>query len=203
MFSKVNKKPHTNIMYRLYLDKTELFECDVQVKNANLKNSMARLIVESDGLDLVFKGKIENGKCTVPIRKLKGLLDENTKGQMHLEIIVEDTYFSPWESSFTVEEHTAVKVQVKEQKQTSNKPLLEVKVKPQLKNETKSTISKKLSIPAKELLYIFEKFDINSKNYKNKKFGDFKQIVKEYFKENKEFKKKLNSILNEAVSSLK
>ena len=58
--------------YKLYLDKNELFECDIQIKNASLKNSMARLVVESaEGINLVFNGKIENGKCNVPIRRLK------------------------------------------------------------------------------------------------------------------------------------
>jgi len=116
--------------YKLYTDKQEVFECDVAVKNASLKNSIARLVVESDTLDLVFKGKINDGKCIVPIRKLKGILDESVKGNMHLEIIVEDTYFKPWESEFIVEEHTSVKVDVKEQKETTNKPILEDKIKP-------------------------------------------------------------------------
>lgn len=85
--------------YKLYTDKQEVFECEVAVKNASLKNSVARLVVESENLDLVFKGKINDGKCIVPIRKLKGILDENTKGNMSLEVIVEDTYFKPWEGS--------------------------------------------------------------------------------------------------------
>lgn len=183
-------------MYKLFLDKPEIFECDVSVKNANLKNSIARLVVESDGLNLVFKGKIENGKCNIPIRKLNGLLEESSKGTMHLEIIVENTYFEPWTSEFIVEEHTSVKVRVQEQKEVSTKPILEIKVKP-------SPQSPKISLPAKELVKMCEQFDINSKNYKNKKRDDFKQLVNEYFKYNNEFKKKLNVILKEVVSVLK
>jgi hypothetical protein len=185
-------------MYTLYTDKTELFECDVSVKNASLKNSVARLVVESDDIDLVFKGKINDGKCTVPIRKLKGILDENSKGNMSLEVIVEDTYFKPWSDSFVVEEHTSIKVAVKEQKQTSNKPILEVKV----KNPVSSHIQK-ISVPVQEIVSICKIFEINSKNFKTSKRNDFKQLVKEYFKENKEFQKKMNPILNEVVSILK
>ena len=115
-------------MYKLYLDKSEDFICEIQVKNASLKNSMARLVVEStDGPNFVFNGKIENGKCVVPIHRLKGLLDENTRGNMHLEIIVENTYFKPWSSDFIVEEHTSVKVKVNESKQPT-KPSVTVKV---------------------------------------------------------------------------
>ena len=184
--------------YKLYTDKQEMFECEVSVKNANLKNSIARLVVESDGLDLVFKGKINDGKCTVPIRKLKGILDESTKGNIFLEVIVEDTYFKPWSSEFIVEEHTSIKVDVKEQKESSNKPILEVKVKEPQKTQQKT----KLSIPAKELISICERFDITSKNYKNKKRNEFKLLVKEYFNYNKEFEKNLTPILNEVVTHL-
>src|SRR5258706_2299574 len=113
--------------YKLYTDKAENFECEVSVKNASLKNSMARLIIESaGGPNFVFNGKIEGGKCVVPIHRLKGLLDENTTGNMHLEVIVEDTYFKPWSSDFVVEEYTSVKVKVNESKQ-STKPTITVK----------------------------------------------------------------------------
>lgn len=185
-------------MYTLYTDKTELFECDVSVKNANLKNSIARLVVESDSVNLIFKGKIQDGKCQIPIKKLKGLLDESIKGKIHLEIIVEDTFFVPWESEFIVEEHTSIKVDVKEQKQESNKPILEVKIKNKLGNNTQ-----KVSMPVREIVSICKLFEINSKNFKTTKRNDFKQLVKEYFKENKEFQKKMNPILNEVVNILK
>lgn len=178
--------------YKLYTDKSEVFECDVAVKNATLKNSFARLIIESDDVDLVFKGKIQDGKCTVPIRKLKGLLDESVKGNMHLEIIVEDTYFKPWESDFVVEEHTSIKVQVKEQKTNSDKPILEVKIK-------QPSVSK----PAKELSFICERFDVTSKNYNNSRKNEFKQIVKGYFEVYTNLKPNLTSILKETVSVLK
>jgi len=183
--------------YKLYTDKPELFECDVAVKNASLKNSMARLIIESDTIDLIFKGSIKDGKCTIPVKKLKGLLNESDTGKMHLEIIVEDTYFSPWSDSFVVEEHTSLKVQVKEQKETSKKPILEVKVKESIK-----TIKPKLSVASKELLGLCELFNITSKNYKTKKRSDFKDLIREYFKQNGEFQKKMTPILNEVVSNL-
>lgn len=112
--------------YKLYTDRNENFTAEVSVKNASLKNSIARLIVESGGVNLVFNGTINNGTCTVPIKKLKGIMEEKDHGKMYLEIIVEDVYFKPWESEFEVETHTSMKVVVQEQKESSSKPVVEV-----------------------------------------------------------------------------
>ena len=113
-------------MYTLYTDKQELFECSISLEGASVKNSQARLIVESDNLNLLFKGTIDsNGKCTVPIKKLKNLLEESTKGKIRLEVIADDTYFTPWESDFEVE--TARKVTVEVKTQTNKNTIAEVK----------------------------------------------------------------------------
>lgn len=111
-------------MYKLFTDKSELFECDIQIKGASLKKSTARLVIETSDYSLMFNGKISSsGKCTVPIKKLKGLIDENNKGNIRLEVIAEDTYFTPWESNFEVETAKQVTVEVKSQ----NSPLVESK----------------------------------------------------------------------------
>ena len=103
-------------MYKLFTDKTEVFECKIQLEGASIKNSQARLLIESENLSLVFKGEISSdGKCKIPIKKLKGLLDENTQGNVKLEVIAEDTYFTPWESKFTVETSRKITVEVKSQ----------------------------------------------------------------------------------------
>lgn len=167
--------------YKLYTDKGEIFECEVSVKNASLKGSIARLVIESaEGVNLVFNGKIENGKCKVPIRRLKGLLDESSKGNMFLEIIVEDTYFSPWKSDFTVEQRTDVKVTVNEQIQSS-KPIVEVRV-PSKKNKV-MTEKKGNLIPLYEITKLCEKFKITKASLPTRK-NDFCQLIKEYFQIN-------------------
>ena len=103
-------------MYKLFTNKTEIFECKIQLEGASIKNSQARLLIESENLSLVFKGEISSdGKCKIPIKKLKGLLDENTQGNVKLEVIAEDTYFTPWESKFTVETFRKITVEVKSQ----------------------------------------------------------------------------------------
>jgi len=72
---------------------------------------------------LVFYGAItKDGKCTIPVKKLKSVLSENTKGKVKLEVIAEDTYFEPWSDEFDVE--TSKKVQV-EVKSSVKKPIIE------------------------------------------------------------------------------
>jgi len=178
-------------MYKLYYDKSEDFSCDVSIKNASLKNSKARLVVESaEGINLVFNGKIENGKCIVPVKRVKGLLDENSTGKIYLEFIIEDTYFSPWKDDFIVEEHTSVKVTVNEQK-TSSKPSVIVKV-PQ--KSTAPKIPKAQVVPVMELTNLCKRFGFTRKNvpqYKQK----FRDLISEYFKSNPEFLPHKKSVL--------
>ena len=103
-------------MYKLYTDKQELFECDIQLEGASLTDSKARLVIETEDLALLFKGNIDSkGKCQIPVKRLKGLLGENVKGNIKLEVIAEDTYFTPWESDFEVEASKKVQVEVKSQ----------------------------------------------------------------------------------------
>lgn len=179
--------------YKLYTDRNENFECEVNVKNASLKDAFARIIVESaDGFSLMFPGRLKDGKCEVPIKKLKGLLEENSKGKMHLEVVVEDTYFKPWEDNFEIEKHTDVKVQIHEQKKPA-KPLVEVGA---VKNQPK------LSDAASDLVFICERVGITKQNIERKR-KDFKQVVKEYLRENPEHLKKAKQYVSEAVAALK
>jgi hypothetical protein len=106
-------------MYTLYTDKQEIFECSISLEGASVKNSQARLIVETDHLNLLFKGTInESGKCTIPIKRLKNLIDESSTGQIRLEVIADDTYFTPWESKFNVKTAKKLTVEVATQSNT-------------------------------------------------------------------------------------
>lgn len=181
-------------MYKLYLDKPEEFTCEISVKNASLKNSMARLIMESEqGINLVFNGKIENGKCIIPIRRLKGIIDENIKGKIKLEVIVEDTYFLPWHDDFCTEEHTSVKVHINEQKSSIyNKISVNTKV----INKSAPSVIEDVSIPLCELKYIFNKLNIHKNNIINKKQWVIK-LLNEYFQINPEFRQFKLSIIKQ------
>ena len=108
--------------YKLYTDKQETFECKIHLEGASLTKATSRIIVETENLNLMFEGTIDkNGNCKVPIKKLRGLIDENSKGKMKLEVIAEETYFNPWESDFQVDTSKKIKVEVKQQ----NKPVIQ------------------------------------------------------------------------------
>ena len=163
-------------MYKLFTDKTELFECNISLQGASLKKSKARLVVETQDYSLLFNGSINsNGKCEIPIRKLKGLIDEDTSGNIRLEVIAEDTFFTPWQSDFEVE--TSKKVTVEVKTQTTQKPILEAKatVKPQ-----QVTISEKEHVVNLFKLLIKEDINIDNISYKRNKLNN---IVATYLKE--------------------
>ena len=164
-------------MYKLFTDKTELFECNISLQGASLKKSKARLVVETQDYSLLFNGSINsNGKCEIPIRKLKGLIDEDTSGNIRLEVIAEDTFFTPWESDFEVETSRKVTVEVKNQ--TTQKPILEAKatVKPQ-----QVTKSEKEHVVNLFKLLIKEDINIDNISYKRNKLNN---IVATYLKKN-------------------
>ena len=179
-------------MYKLFTDKSELFECNISLQGASLKKSKARLVVETSDYSLLFNGEISSkGKCEIPIRKLKGLIDENTTGNIRLEVIAEDTFFTPWESDFEVDASKKVTVEVKSQ--TTKKPIVETKVKVKVKEE-KPTLTEKDHVV--NLLKLLVKEDINIENISYKR-NALNNIVATYLKENtvKNTGKVINGVL--------
>lgn len=176
-------------MYKLFTDKAELFECSISLQGASLKESRARLVVETPDYSLLFKGNIsKSGKCEIPIKKLKGLIDEDTTGNIRLEVIAEDTFFTPWESDFEVE--TSKKVTVEVKTQTTKKPILEAKV----KVKEKPTITEKQHVI--NLFKLLIKEDINVDNISFKR-NELNNIVATYLQENtvKDTGKVINGVL--------
>ena len=179
-------------MYKLFTDKSELFECDIKLEGASLSKSKARLVVETSDYSLLFNGSISSsGKCEIPIRKLKGLIDENTSGNIRLEVIAEDTFFTPWESDFEVDASKKVTVEVKSQ--TTKKPIVETKVNVKVKDE-KPTLTEKDHVI--NLLKLLVKEDINIKNISYKR-NALNNIVATYLQENtvKNTGKVINGVL--------
>jgi len=179
-------------MYKLFTDKSELFECDIKLEGASLSKSKARLVVETSDYSLLFNGSISSGgKCEIPIRKLKGLIDENTSGNIRLEVIAEDTFFTPWESDFEVDASKKVTVEVKSQ--TTKKPIVEAKVKVKVKGE-KPTLTEKQHVI--NLFKLLIKEDINVDNISFKR-NELNNIVATYLKENtvKNTGKVINGVL--------
>ena len=173
-------------MYKLFTDKSELFECDIKLQGASLKKSKARLVVETPDYSLMFNGSIsKGGKCEIPIKKLKGLIDEDTTGNIRLEVIAEDTFFTPWESDFEVETSKKVTVEVKSQTQFK-KPIIEAKVK--ITNSEQQHVINLLK------LLIKENININNISFKRNKLNN---IVATYLKENtiKDTEKVISGVL--------
>ena len=160
-------------MYKLFTDKSELFECSISLQGASLKKSKARLVVETPDYSLLFNGTIsKSGKCEIPIRKLKGLIDEDTTGNIRLEVIAEDTFFTPWETDFEVETSKKVTVEVKTQT-TPKKPIIEATV--------KVTDSEQQHVINLLKLLVNENINIKNISYKKNKLNN---IVATYLKEN-------------------
>jgi|TARA_B100000287_G_C20468564_1_gene716268 hypothetical protein len=133
-------------MYTLYSDKKNVFECDIQLEGASLSQAFARVIVEGEDLNLVFNGHItKEGNCKIEMPKLSML---NEGGEMKLEVIAEDMYFNPWNSSFELKKSKSITVEVK---QPTEKIIKENKatVKVKLPKETK--VQKKVSKPKKTI----------------------------------------------------
>jgi hypothetical protein len=165
-------------MYKLFTDKTELFECSISLEGASLNKSKARLVIETPEYSLLFNGTIsKSGKCEIPIRKLKGLIDENTSGNIRLEVIAEDTFFTPWESDFEVDVSKKVTVEVKSQ--TTKKPIVEAKVEVKIKNE-KPTLTERDHVVNLFKLLVKEEINMNNITFKRNKLNN---IVGTYLKD--------------------
>ena len=182
-------------MYKLYTDKIENFEAKIKLEGASLNKSKARLVVEADGFDVMFKGTIsKSGIVKVPVKRLRGLIDENTEGTIKLEVIAEDTYFTPWESKFKVEQSKKVTVEVKSQ----SKPKLQ---------ESKNTVHilSQPTLTEKEhilnLLKMLIKEDINIKNLTIKK-NKLNNIVAEYIQENPITEKQRTPVIEKVIKVL-
>ena len=172
--------------YILYTDRKENFSCDIALEGAKLNESFARIILETKDVNYVFNGTIsDGGKCEIPIRALKGLMNVRDTGNMVLEVVADDTYFRPWESNFIVDAHTKLEVKINEQEQPS-KPKIQVSV-----NTKKDIIKeekpkpKKISLieSVKDICNILQKNKINKSNFsKNKQ--NAQKVFTEYFTSN-------------------
>ena len=117
----------SDMAYKLYTDKANKFNCNIEVEGTSLAKSQVRLVIESDDMSYMFKGSIQsNGECEVTIPKTKTFLPEGTIGNMRLEVIADDVYFEPWSSDFSVATNKKVTVQIAEQEE--EKPRMKVQV---------------------------------------------------------------------------
>jgi hypothetical protein len=114
--------------YKIFRDKSENFICDMEISGANPANSKARIIIESKDLTYMFEGTIDaQGKCKIPLKKMN-FLSENETGIIKLEVIADDTVFTPWEDNFVAVNSKRVEVKVFESTE-DNTPKIGVRLK--------------------------------------------------------------------------
>jgi hypothetical protein len=181
-------------MYTLYVDKAEDFKCNIGVEGANIKDTLARLVLESKDMNLLYEGTVSSdGSCTIPVKKLKNILEEGTTGKMKLEVIAEDTFFSPWEDDFTVKAKKQVKVEV----MGSNKPIVK---------ETKINVTvnkpKAKTKPGhgKVIAQILEKKNITPLDFKTKS-TEIGVLIENYMEKFNIPDSKLDDIITETINN--
>ena len=172
-------------MYKLLKDKNNEFQCEIMLEGTSAKDAKARLFLEADGCEYMFNGQISDGKCTIPMGKLKKYANLLENGKIRLEIIADDTLFVPYENNYQLEQEKKVTVEVKQQSPTPKKPMVEVKV------TTPQATPKKID-PVMELKNYFRKytsFDGTPRSFhtliKDKTHKDFFNIMCESYRLNK------------------
>jgi hypothetical protein len=137
---------------KLYTDKSEIFECNVSLEGASIKDSKLRAILKFDDKNLMVEGKIKsNGKGEILFPKLKNISEDGQVGKMELEVIAEDAYFQPYEETFQVITSKKATVEVISHKPSKPKIVIE-KVTPEneLMNMLKeNNITKKILVKNK------------------------------------------------------
>jgi hypothetical protein len=174
-------------MYQLFTDKNKVFECNIALQGASLKDSICRVILQLEDMSYMYSGTItQNGKCTIPIKKLHNLTD-GVKGKLTLEVIADDTYFQPWNSEVEVVTSKKITVEVKDTTDTKSivvnesKPkmtavVIEEPIKEVVKETTTVPISKKNPILNKKKV-VKEVVKILSSNQLIKEFKTKTQLV--------------------------
>ena len=150
---------------KLYTDKSEVFECNVSLEGASIKESKLRAILKFDDKNLMVEGKIKSdGKGEILFPKLKNISEDGEVGKMELEVIAEDAYFQPYEETFKVV--------------TSKKATVEVLTKKSLKPKI---VVEKIT-PEAELMTLLEKRGVTKEMLvKNK--SRFSKVLYNYYKE--------------------
>ena len=148
-------------MFELFLDKDNNFEANVDVSGAPLKESKARVLVESNSFNVMYPADIDGkGNISLKLDGLGSIFNEGERGNISLEVIAEDTVFVPWSEKFVIKKRKAVVAEVA----SSNKPLIEEKPRITATIKVKSNLEKGLEA----LEEAYHKYDITAGNAKQK-----------------------------------
>lgn len=114
-------------MYNIFIDSPEQFTADIQIEGADSDSTKCRLVIDKGPMSILFEGNIKGGKVVIPIPSLKSILKEGDSGNIKLEVVADDVFFTPWESLYQAALSKKVTVEVADQsKSTPKKPLIEV-----------------------------------------------------------------------------
>jgi len=187
-------------MFKLYTDKNNTFKCKVAIEGASESTSLARLVIEGESHNLMIDGKIKDSICEVNIGKFKNFDNFKSKGQVKLEVIADDTYFTPWKSEYILEQSRVVTVEMMEEEETSLKPLVEVTE----VSYTDSTPKVDSENHGDKVFRKLVKENVDFNKYKTldsmlKQNVKARRILKNYISENKLSEKSLESTLEYLV----
>ena len=111
---------------KLYTDKTEVFECNVELTGVPMSQSSIRAILELHDTKILVDGKITaNGQASINLPKLKNYAQEGEVGKMILEVIADDAYFKPYTENFSVQTSKKATVEVTQAVEVKPKVVVE------------------------------------------------------------------------------
>lgn len=172
-------------MYTITLDTAKNFECTLKIQGASLNKSKVNLVIESNDMDIRCRGTItEKGKVNIPVKKLKGILEENSKGKMYLEVIAEDSYFTPYKTDYITE--VSKKVNLKE-----NVKITEV-------NQT--VIANVTTNHPENIINILKENNVDIFNISHKSKST--QLIQSYIVKNNIKKEEYNKLMEQILSQL-
>lgn len=86
-------------MLKFSKNRKQTFECKVEIEGADYSKTRSRLVLSPSGdvKHVFFEGKIDGGVCSVIIPEG---LEIAAKGDVVLEVVVDNTLFTPWTSTY-------------------------------------------------------------------------------------------------------
>ena len=194
-------------MYTLYTDKSENFKCNIGVEGADISKTTARLVLENSKINLMFEGKVsKDGSCVIPIKQLKNILPEGIEGKMKLEVVADDTYFSPWEDNFQIKVNKRVTVEVAND--SSKSPIRENNVNIHVTGISSKKSPKRKSVSVKKkrqhseiLGEVLTNKGVTLNNF-DKHVDSIVPLIEKYIKKYK-IKESPDTLLNEIIINLK
>lgn len=105
---------------KIFLDESKIFKCKLKVEGTTLSKSKCRLLLKTGDLTLMYEGKIhDDGQVEVNIPKLKKYV-ETKNGTAQLEVIADDTVFTPFTENIEFTQKYVVEVVT--EAETTTKP---------------------------------------------------------------------------------